>query len=419
MKIQKEKFYTILFVLVIFSQLYVSSFRFNTFLQLAVLFFYLLFERIVFSKSFLNQLKPMLYIFFLGFIGILFNKYGLVSILKDIFHIIKPILGCLIGYFFFKKINNFKQFVKIIVLCGFVSAVIHFLVLFTISDLFSGSVSSIREYGRDNFLELFALIFLIFYKKYQGERLFDSQSKHRLIAGILAASNFLYLSRTMIGVFVILLLSVYGYTVITKKGLRIIGMLFLSVILLYVYLYSVKVQRAKEGFEAFLYKVKMAPAEIFVTKIDREDHKDLWDHWRGYEAKRAIALMNENPESYLIGCGYGSLVNLKFFAPLTDNYNDKGMKYISELHNGYIYLLYKVGFLGLLIYLALLLNWYKIIYLEKNFFTIFISAIGLVYLFTTLTITGIYNSRDIIIFILGALFYFRSASQTKPPVVSV
>lgn len=419
MKISKEKFYTMVFVLVIFSQLYVSSFRFNTFLQLAVLFFYVLFEKIVFSKSFLNQLKPMLYILFLGFIGMLFNKYGLVNILKDIFHIIKPILGFLIGYFFFQKINNFKQFVKIVVLCGFASAVIHFIVLFTISDLFSGSVSSIREYGRDNFLELFALIFLIFYKKYQGERLFDSRTKHRVIAGILAASNFLYLSRTMIGVFVILLLSAYGYTVITKKGLRIIGIVIIAVSSLYVYLYSVKIDRAKAGFEAFLYKVKMAPAEIFVTNIDRENHKDLWDHWRGYEAKRALALMDKTPGSYLIGCGYGSLVNLKFFAPLTENYKDKGMKYISELHNGYIYVLYKVGFIGLFIYLLMLVNWYRIVYAERTLITILISAIGLVYLFTTLTITGIYNARDIIIFILGALFYFRAANTTKLPKESV
>lgn len=419
MKIQKEKLYTILFVLVIFSQLYVSSFRLNTFFQIAVLGVFLVLEKLSFSKPFLRNVIPMFYMFFLGFAGTLIHRYGFVDILKDIFHFIKPILGCLIGYFFFQKINDFKKFVKIIVLCGFVSAIIHFIILFTISDIFSGSVNSIREFGRDNFLELFALIFLIFYKKFNDESLMDSSLNHRIIGFFLIASNLLYLSRTMIGVFVILLLSIYGYTIITKKGLRIIGVVLIAVIGLYVYLYSVKIERSKPGLEAFLYKIKMAPAEVFVTKINREDHKDLWDHWRGYEAKRAFALMKDNPSSYIFGCGYGSLVNLKFYAPLTDNYKDKGMKYISELHNGYVYVIYKIGLIGMLIYFWLLISWYRIVYKQKTFITLLISAIGLIYIFTTLTITGIYNARDIIIFILGALFYFNSnRKKTKNPVES-
>ena len=42
---------------------------------------------------------------------------------------------------------------------------------------------------------------------------------------------------------------------------------------------------------------------------------------------------------------------------------------------------------------------------------VFISGIGLVYVFTTLTITGIYNGRDVIIFILGGLLYFERSSD--------
>lgn len=419
MKIKKENLYTILFVVVIFSQLYVSSFRFNTYLQIVVLASFFLYEKLSFSKSFFRQVLPLFYIFLIGFIGTLINKYDLINVLKDIFHIIKPILGCLIGYFFFKKIDDFKKFIKIIVYCGFFSAIIHFIILFTISDIFSGSISSIRQFGRDNFLELFALTFLVFYKKINKEKLFESRRNHQIICFVLMASNIFYFSRTMIGVFVILLLSLYGYTVITKKGLRIMGIVILAVISLYVYLYSVKIERANSGFESFLYKVKMAPAEVFVTRIDRENHADLWDHWRGYEAKRAFALMDKNPNSYILGCGYGSLVNLKFFAPLTENYKDKGMKYISELHNGYIYVLYKIGFIGVFIYFLMLVRWYRVIYEEKNFITILISAIALIYLFTTLTITGIYNTRDIMIFILGALFYFKDKNKTTLPAESV
>jgi glucan phosphoethanolaminetransferase (alkaline phosphatase superfamily) len=64
----------------------------------------------------------------------------------------------------------------------------------------------------------------------------------------------------------------------------------------------------------------------------------------------------------------------------------------------------------LFILLFFLFGLYKKIYKyhRKNDFGLyFISAIGVIYLFTTLTITGIYNGRDVIIFILGALFCFH------------
>ena len=183
--------------------------------------------------------------------------------------------------------------------------------------------------------------------------------------------------------------------------------------LFYAFLYSIKLERDKPGLEAFLYKVKIAPAELFETKINRENHADLWDHWRGYEAKRALSLMSQHPSSYIFGVGYGTLVNLKFFAPLTND--DKGMKYISELHNGYPYLLYKSGLFALVSYFAFLFLMYKKIYLKFTFETVFISAMALFYFFTTLTITGIYNTNDTIVFVLGALFcgYFESRKKME------
>ncbi|NMH25793.1 hypothetical protein G6042_11010 [Flavobacterium sp. SE-s27] len=215
------------------------------------------------------------------------------------------------------------------------------------------------------------------------------------------------MSRTMIVGVIIIFISIYGYSKITTKTIKIFLLIITCIGFLYAYLYSVKIDRSGNSIESFLYKVKIAPAEIFETKIDREDHKQLWDHWRGYEAKRAMALLNQNPHFYLIGAGYGSLVNLKFFAPLTDNpRKDKGLKYISELHNGIPYILYKTGFIGLIIYLLFLINLYKLIYKKFTFETVFISAIGLFYLFSTITITGIYNTKDGIIFILGSLLYF-------------
>ncbi len=407
MKVKVSNFYTTLFAIVIFAQLYLPSFKINVFLQIFALSLFFLLEKKPVIPLFLFKFsKPLYLILLIGFISTFFYNYSYYNIFKDIFHFIKPIVGLAIGYLFYRKINNIKSFIKIIVFIGFLSAIIHLIIIGFFTDL--DTVSSLREHGKDNFIEMFALFFLIFFKRFnEGEKLFKSSQKSTIILIVLMLSNILYMSRTMMVGAIIVLLSIYGYTRITKKTIKVLLFIFIFIGLLYAYLFSVKVDRTGNSLASFFYKVKIAPAEILKTNIDRENHRELWDHWRGYEAKRAIALLNENPHFYFVGAGYGSLVNLKFFAPLTDNPSkDKGLKYISELHNGIPYILYKTGIFGLVIYLAFLFKIYNIIYKKFTFETIFISSIGLFYLFSTITITGIYNTKDTIVFILGGLLYF-------------
>lgn len=407
MRISASKFYTVLFALALFSQIYLSSFRMVILFQLFLLSLFFLLEKPKISARFLNQLMPLLLIFGLGFVVFFFHNYKVFNLLKDIFHFIKPILGLLIGYFFYRKINDFRQFVKTIVICGFLCAIVHFIILFSSGNAFSGSLSGVREYTKDNYLELFAVFFLVYHKKFFHRPLFASRVNHYLVLAFLLPSCILYFSRTMIIVAVVLLLSLHGVTYITKRTLKVIGLFLLLIAAGYIYLFSIKIERKETGVEAFFYKVKNAPAELFTTRINRDDHRDLWDHWRGYEAKRAFALMKKQPSSFVVGTGQGSLVNLKFKAPLgTDG---QGMKFISELHNGYVYMFYKTGAIGLFLLLFFLLSLYLQIYLNRKsnkFIQIMVSAIGLIFLFTTLTITGIYNVKDIMVFILGALLYF-------------
>ena len=401
MILRTSKLYSIIFAIVILLQLYLTSFKINLFIQILVLIYFMNNNNSKVNQSFLKYISPIIYIFLIGFLGTFINLFFLINIVKDIFHFIKPITGIFIGYLIFKKINNFKSFIQTVVITGFISSIIHFIIIFFFSnaDTFNG----LREFSKDNFLELFALFFLGYYKQFKKEELFINRKNYLIIFTVLLISCIGYLSRTMFVVSIILFLSIYGYTVITKKTLKFLGLLTLLILVFYAYLFSIKLER-----DSFLYKLKIAPAELTKTHIDRENHADLWDHWRGYEAKRAFALMEENPTSFLIGNGYGSLVNLKFYAPLTGNIEDKGLKYISELHNGYPYLLYKTGFIGFFMYLFFLFKNYIKIYKKRDFITVFISAIGLIFLFTTLTITGFYNPRDVMIFILGGLIYYDS-----------
>ena len=133
--------------------------------------------------------------------------------------------------------------------------------------------------------------------------------------------------------FFILILAVYGHLKITSKGLKYLIGVILFFILFYSYLFSIKLDRGKPGLESFLYKIKIAPSEIFtpVRKIDPNNHAYLWDHWRAYEATMAIDQINTIP-TFMIGKGFGALVDLKFKVFL----GDEKMRYIPSIHNGYI-----------------------------------------------------------------------------------
>ena len=410
MTINIKSFYKFLFAIILLVQLYVESYRIIIFSQLLVLLLVLCIEKSV-SYKMIKILIPLLIVVAIPVLPIFFNTYKLTQIFKDIFLIIKPVVGLSVGFVMFKRINNQTEFIKTVVIVGLISAIIHFVVVITTGGLSTGNVSQIREYGKDNFLELFALFFLAFYSKFFSDKLFQQKFVHRTVFLLLLLSCVLYLSRTMLIISVILFLAISGYLKITKKAIKIFIGIAMSFVLLYIYLFNTKIDRNETGVMGFLYKVKMAPAEIFIAKIDRGDHRKLWDHWRGYEANRAIELMKENPSSFIIGNGYGSLINLKFKAPLASN--DKGLRYISEIHNGYIFIFYKLGIIGLFLILLFIFNLYKKIYNTTTFYNVFIAAIAACYFFTTLTITGVFNKRDIIILLLGALLYFSSQQTLK------
>lgn len=407
MKINLTKFYTFVFVIVIFLQLYLPSFRANIVIQCFLIIVLAILDRKLLTVGILKVIFPLLLLLGLGLSMSLFgDNYEAIHIIKDITHFIKPISGILLGYFIFKNLA-LKDFVKICVLTALLCALIHFFLIIS-GGISIASVSDIRNSGKDNFIELFGLLFGLFYPRFCKEQLFRSSFLRRLILGIIMLSTILYFSRTMIIVFLLSLLTIYGFTRINKANIRVLLVLVGMVVLLYAYLFTIKLNR-DNGYESFLYKIKVAPSELFQTKIDRENHKDLWDHWRGYEAKRALALMEQNPMSYIVGTGFGSLIDLRFKAPL----DEKGMRYISETHNGYIYIFYKTGLVGFLLLLYFLAKIYNYLYRKSIFVNIFISAIGIVFFFTTLTITGIYNPKDVIIIMLGGLLSFSHLNTAK------
>ncbi len=403
--LRKDNLLLIWFSILVFTQLFVYSFKLNIILQLISLIGLVSLLKPSISYQFFNKIIPLLLLIFIGFIGFFIFDLKWFNALKDLLHFVKPITGLLLGYLFFKAIDNEEKFIELIIYLGLFSALYHFILIVGFTDFLSGNINSLRLNSKDNFLELFSLFFLIYYPKITHSTFVKNQWIIRLIYFILVTSILLYFSRTMLVLLVIFFLTIWGYTRFTRRNLLIISLLLGLIAVFYFVLYSIKIDKRAEGLEAFLYKIKMAPAEVFKAKFNREDHYQLWGHWRAYEAKRALALMKENPSSYIFGMGFGSLVNLKFWAPLGDY--KKGMKYISELHNGYVYVFYKTGAIGLLLYLYFLWRLFNMPRPEFRWSSITLSGIGLSFFFTTLIITGLFNPRDIMVFIVGAYFYFN------------
>jgi len=355
------------------------------------------------SSDFITAALPLIIIFIIGITLTLFYPYNYWDIGKDIAYFLKPILLLFIGYALIHTIRDKIFFFKAFVYLSIVYALLHIFNLITYPDVLNTSINTLRNNtGLSNHIELIAIVFLFLSLKYPAIQIFKEKKMVYSTLILLLISFILYFSRTMWVAIFLLLITSFGYAKISSKALKYIGLLILLISSFYIYLYSIEIDRDEPGISAFLYKMKIAPEEIFLPKVDLNDHAALWDHWRAYEAKMAFDQMNGF--DHVFGRGFGSLVNLHFVAPL----NKEGMQYISHLHNGYAMIYYKTGAIGLLFYFVFILNLYLFTFYHKNKseeipITNLISAVGIYLLFSSLIITGAYNLKDIYLFALGGL----------------
>ena len=400
---------------ILFVLLLVVSLLFNSFEAVIAVALLLLIVLISTSKSsislqFLNIVNPLTAILLIAILIGVFREKNSIDFIKDFFYLLKPILFLFAGYLFCQKMNDKNKFFQLIIYTATACAVYHiFQFIIYISQVDTFSMHKMRpSIGLDNFLELFALALIIANTKYKTLTI----KYLKLVIIILTISFVLYFSRTMFALIIIVSLAFLGYLRISKKGLKHILIVLFGVTAFYTYLFSIEIPRdSKSTVDNFLYKMKSAPAEIFFaeTSFDVKDHAALWDHWRAYEANQAIAQLNdEGVWAWSFGLGAGSLVDLQFYAPLSRD--SKGMRYITNIHNGYVFVLYKTGILGFLCYL-LFLGGVFAAYRRSKYtnppLADMIFGIVLFYLSTSLVISGVYNLSDTTTLILGGVLFLN------------
>jgi hypothetical protein len=114
---------------------------------------------------------------------------------------------------------------------------------------------------------------------------------------------------------------------------------------------------SREARTSFFGKFARVPEELWPT--DRLHGQEVHDNWRGYETARALRHWAEgHPGQWLLGDGFGALVDLGRFQQLSANPRER-MRFIPVFHNGYVQVLVKTGLVGLLLYGWMLWRLYR------------------------------------------------------------
>jgi hypothetical protein len=306
--------------------------------------------RKTYSITLIHYAVCFLSILIIASIVSIFRDNPLYNIIRDLTYLLKPILGLFAGYQLCKF--DSKRALNLIVYSGLLISIIH-LVIITLAfiEYKTLTVNLIRKAGGYfSDYEIYTLLILIFYKKFQ---LNISRSKIRIFILIVGLSSFLYLARTNFIQFFILFLGLKGYYKLNIRAIKVLLSTAIIVLVGYSIVLAINPKRGGKGLEAFLYKVKIAPIEPFKTKINKSDWKDFNDNYRSYENIIAVKQVSNNGMSAIIfGEGLGATLDLGRKVLSNDG---EYVRHIPIVHNGYMTVFLKSGIVGVIILLYFLI----------------------------------------------------------------
>jgi hypothetical protein len=354
-------------------------------------------------------ISPILLLLFLGVFTIDFAYTGR-DIARDIYLVGKIVILFFVGISVAKYVINYSHFYHILAICAGISAIKH-IIMFIVNFSSDISFGDLRwASGTESLIEaIFAAMYinnLVFTKEHQKVKKLPF---NRIFTLLLFSSFVMYLSRTMIVNFVIVLFSIstiLSYReIFTRKNLNIAYILiFFSALFLFVqYLISINIVTNNLLIVLFN-KIQNIPEEIlWSTKRDNEATiNDINLFWRGYESYRGIVkFLDGTIIQKFCGHGWGTLVDLGLSIKLGDQFFEE----IPIFHNAYVYLLVKVGILGILLFLIFLYNlgFKKSLKLEGDciMYSNLTSGLTMVVALNTFIISGLFGTDVMLPFLLG------------------
>lgn len=403
-----QLFYKIFFIVLIMSLVSAKvEFSFAVSILAIVVSFQSKINKRLTTPSFL-----LLMILAVGLPGLLYSDVTFGNYFKDVVYFIRPPLVIYASYLLISKIDNKNFLFTAIIGLSFLYAIHHIgRILMYMSE--ADSISDLRSIGgRYNHLELIGMVFITLVKDLQIKRKLGSLLYKTLVC-ILVISFIIYFSRVMFVVYIAFILAYKGYLKVSAKGIKAAFFILVGLFALMYVVNKFDVDSNSKGVGGFVFKIQNTYNEMFESldiETIKRDKRDLWKHWRGYEAQNAIQQLDEKGGmSVIFGRGLGASVDLGIEVYLSG----EAFEEITILHNGYIYVLFKTGIIGLVFYLIYILIFYLYYQIKASSRTTFALnrlLVGCAFYIavSSLVVSGIYKPYDFSSLLIGGIFALKS-----------
>ena len=284
-------------------------------------------------------------------IGVL-NDNNSYDVYKDAYFFVKVLIYFLFGYIFFKK-NHIDTITNTFIWLGLFVSVSYLALLFVYFAFDWVDLSTVTRYKRstpdlsyDPLLSILLLLLLPHRRKNILQRFMPFIVFIQIIAITTTISRLSLLILLIIGVIK------FRLELKVSRGVFLTGslMVVLFVVSSYIVLIGKNDSLQTDNIgNQFKYKIENIFNEMFFS--DFRDKEDIVKNWRAYEALQGVYKYRSGTASnHVFGHGFGELTDIGIEMKLGGVVRTD----IPIFHNGYIYLLVKLGATGVALYLLFL-----------------------------------------------------------------
>lgn len=259
-------------------------------------------------------------------------------IIQSLFYLLTPFIMVTLGTQLAGLIGSKRDLYRYIVYSGTVGASFYILIgMFKLGMGIFTDIYMLRNLVLwSSITNIIAIVILLFAERYDQIKVISKKSTKNWVLIINILGLILTASRTYYIIFLIfLLLILFKY----QKKVFIILLTSLVGILLFVL--------SLNSDSLMVYKIQNSLTEITNTK-NAASYEEVNTYYRAYETQQALLTYTSgNEREVILGHGLQKLVDLNIYVDLAGEMR----RFIPVLHNGYAYLLLRLGALGALFYL--------------------------------------------------------------------
>jgi len=278
---------------------------------------------------------------------------------KDAWYIFNPVLILLVGYTLYMMKPDIRLGLRAFVVAGLLVACWQLRGYAVEPSLIKLTAVQIRGViGTGSYVPVVALVILLVYVgKWRSALGLPNwlAAIFLVVTAVAVAGVFSRSALVVVGVGLAALIGCFSRREWWRVGLPVV-LLVLAGYMAQI-LFDTESERALQTFGG-----KLARTLQELTLGDGVGARDINLNFRAYETQRALDQFAQGSvTSMLFGQGFGAKVDLGITMPLsTSETGFVGVRHIGVFHNGYIYLLTKVGLTGLLLWIAVFVYLYRV-----------------------------------------------------------